>query len=304
MPVSLQRRNGLRGVRVALLETRMGTELAELVKRHGGLVRSAPAVREAPLDCAAIVSDFLARIRTPARRVHVFLTGAGATALFQEAERQEQLPFLTESMSADIVVCRGPKPAAALKRYGVNPNATAVLPFTTQELIEALESIDLAGAEITLVHYGERNESLSGDLRRKGAVLNELCLYEWRLPDDVRPLEELVREVVRLDVDAAVFTSQVQWKHLLHVATGLGCAGALIEALNGSIAVAAVGPICSAALEASGVRPKVVPENPKMGPLVAALADYFSAARSTPAAVESSVPASVRDRAGRSLRDG
>ncbi len=52
-------RDGLHGVRVALLEARMGTELAELVRRYGGVVRSAPAVREAPLDCADAVGDFL-----------------------------------------------------------------------------------------------------------------------------------------------------------------------------------------------------------------------------------------------------
>ena len=39
-------------------KARMGSELAELVRRYGGVVRSAPAVREAPLDCADVVADF------------------------------------------------------------------------------------------------------------------------------------------------------------------------------------------------------------------------------------------------------
>ena len=98
----------------------MGSELAELVRRYGGVVRAAPAVREAPLDCADVVAAFLTRLQTPARRVHVFLTGAGATALFEEAERQERLPFIIESLQEGTIVCRGPKPTAALKRYGVN----------------------------------------------------------------------------------------------------------------------------------------------------------------------------------------
>jgi hypothetical protein len=51
---------------------------------------------------------------------------------------------------------------------------------------------------------------------------------------------------------------------------------AVVQALNGEVIVAAVGPICSTALTEAGVRPHVVPENPKMGPLVAALANYFS----------------------------
>jgi uroporphyrinogen-III synthase len=264
----------------------MGTELADLVRRRGGLVRSAPAVREAPIDCADIVSGFLCRIRVPARRVHIFLTGAGATALFQEAERQGQLASTIESIKAGIIVCRGPKPAAALKRYGLSSSASAVSPYTSHELLDALKAIDLSGSLVTLVHYGERNETLSSELRQRGATLDELCLYEWRLPDDLTPLQELARDLTARDIDAVIFTSQVQWKHLLRIASDLGFSEAMIDALNSGVVVAAVGPICSAALETSGVRPHVVPDNPKMGPLVAALADYFSSATSRRAAAE------------------
>jgi uroporphyrinogen-III synthase len=275
--VTQSERNALDGVRVALLEARMSGELAQLVRRHGGLVRSAPAVREAPVECADVVADFLNRLRTPVRRVHVFLTGAGATALFQEAERQGQLPLVIESMQRGTVVCRGPKPAAALKRYGVSANVSAASPYTSHELLEAMAAIDLAEAEVTIVHYGERNGALADALELRGAVLNELCVYEWRLPEDIVPLQDVIRAIVAREIDAVVFTSQVQWKHLARVAADLGFADALMHALNTDVVVAAVGPVCSSALIEAGVRPHVVPENPKMGPLVAALARYFSA---------------------------
>src|SRR5688572_4243883 len=168
----VEKRDALSGVRVALLEARMEGELAELVRRHGGVVRSAPAVREAPLDCADVVADFLRRLQTPARRVHVFLTGAGASALFEEARRQNRLPFITESLKEGTIVCRGPKPTAALKRYGVNPHVFAASPYTSHELLDAMAGIDLTGAELTVVHYGERSEELADALRRRGATLN------------------------------------------------------------------------------------------------------------------------------------
>ena len=274
--MSSPKRDGLHGVRVALLEARMGTELAALVQRYGGVVRSTPAVREAPTDAAGIVADFVSRLETPARRVHVFLTGAGATALLQETERQGHLPFVVESLKRGTIVCRGPKPAAALKRYGVNANVAAAPPYTSHELLEAMAAIDLAGAEVTIVHYGERNGALADALRARGAVLHELCVYEWRLPDDIGPLQDLARDIVARNIDAVIFTSQVQWKHLLHVASELGVADEVIRALGTDVVVAAVGPICSGALVDGGVKPQVVPESPKMGPLVAALAQYFS----------------------------
>jgi uroporphyrinogen-III synthase len=269
------KRDGLQGVRVALLEARMGTELATLVQRYGGVVRSVPAVRETPVDCADVVADLLTRLRTPAHRVHVFLTGAGATALLQEAERQNQLAFVVESLKRGTIVSRGPKPAAALKRYGVSVDVSAASPYTSYELLDAMRDMDLADAEITIIHYGERNGALADALRQRSAGLHELCVYEWRLPDDLGPLQDLTRDIVTRDVDAVIFTSQVQWKHLLHVASDLGMADAVISALGADVVVAAVGPICSGALIESGVQPQVVPQNPKMGALVSALADYY-----------------------------
>jgi uroporphyrinogen-III synthase len=298
--MSQRKPSGLDGVRVAVLEARMSGELAELVRRRGGIVRSAPAVREAPVDCADVVAAFIEHLRAPARRVHVFLTGAGATALFQEAERQGQLAFVIDSITHGTVVCRGPKPAAALKRYGVSASVSAASPYTSTELLEAMTSVDLAGADVTVVHYGERNGVLASALQLRGAVLNELCLYEWRLPDDVAPLRDIVHAILARQIDAVVFTSQVQWKHLARVARDLGVADALVQALNTDTVVASVGPICSTALTEAGVRPHVVPENPKMGPLVSALAEYY--VRSTQAAVESSLPACGQDRAVPNLR--
>lgn len=279
--MSPPRRDGLFGVRVALLEARMAGELAELVRRYGGVVRSAAAVREVPVDCAGAVAGFLKRIAEPIHRVHIFLTGAGATALLDEAERQGQLPAVIASLKRGTVMCRGPKPTAALKRYGISPNVVAVSPYTSHELLEAIAGIDLTGVEVSVVHYGERNEALTLALRQRGAILHELCVYEWRLPDDIAPLEALVRALVQRKADAVIFTSQVQWKHLRQVASTLGLCDDLIRALNSDVVVAAVGPICSAALENAGVRPVVVPDNPKMAPLVNALAQYFSQNRST-----------------------
>ena len=270
------RRNALGGVRVALVESRMARELADLVGRHGGIVRSAPAVREAPRDCAAAVADFLNRVAPPASRVHIFLTGAGATALLDEAQKQGGLPALTTSLQSGTIVCRGPKPTAALKRHGISPHVVAAPPYTTHEVLDAIAGIDVAGVEVSVVHYGERSETLVAALQQRGAILHELCVYEWRLPDDIAPIQGLIQGLVQHELDAIVFTSQVQWKHLRRVAASLGLEHALIDALNRHTVVAAIGPICSEALTADGVRPQIVPDNPKMGPLVNALAQHFS----------------------------
>ncbi len=257
----------------------MSGEMGELVRRHGGIPRFAPAVRETPVDCREPVAAFLHALESAAAHVIVFLTGVAVNALFEEAERQGRLPFLLESLSCAMLACRGPKPVAALKRRGISPSVCAREPFTSEELLSALNAYDLRNLQVVLFHYGERNDTLAREFRARGAQVTELCLYEWQLPDDTKPLTVLIEDVIAGHVDTVVFTSQIQARHLLQVAAEMGVGASFIEALNSRTVVAAVGPVCRAALEQAGITPRVVPANPKMGPLIATLAEHFHALR-------------------------
>jgi uroporphyrinogen-III synthase len=144
-------------------------------------------------------------------------------------------------------------------------------------MLDALNGMNLNDIEVTLIHYGERNEALAGELAARGARLNELCLYEWLLPDDLEPMRALIRDVIAAEVETVVFTSQIQGRHLLRVAAEMSLADTFVDALNSKVIVAAVGPVCQAALVDAGITPHVVPVNPKMMPLITALAEHYSA---------------------------
>lgn len=267
--------SGLGGARIALLEARMGGELAGLVRRHGGEPVCAPAVREAAVACAAEVGALIDALAAGAVRVVVFLTGVGVHGLLQAAEGLGRRPELLSALGGATTVCRGPKPVAALKASGIVASLNARAPFTTAELLEALAGMDLSGQGVAVVHYGERNDQVAELLRARAARVVELCLYEWLLPEDVAPLHVLVDRILAGDVEVVAFTSQVQARHLFAVAAQRGQADALAQALRQRAVVAAVGPTCAAALEALGIRPDVVPSHPKMGHLVLALARYL-----------------------------
>lgn len=150
-----------------------------------------------------------------------------------------------------------------------------IKPHTSQELLEALATTDLAGLPVMLLHYGERNVSLAEALAARGAVVENVCLYEWTLPEDVAPLHQVIRRILAQEVDALLVTTQVQFRFLLEVAGRSGDAQALVAALNEHVIVGAVGPVCAAALRASGVVPDVMPALPNSASLVGAVADYF-----------------------------
>jgi uroporphyrinogen-III synthase len=266
----------LHGARVGLLESRLSTELAELVRRMGGTPVPAPSVREVPHpeETAAFV-DQMASGRFA---VVVFQTGAGATALFRDAGERGRLPAVVAALKAATIVCRGPKPTAVIRRHGLEPTLIPQKPFTTHEVIDALQPVDLAGRDVALVHYGERNVALAAALANRGARLAEACPYEWTLPEDVEPLRALVRER-ESRVDAVVFTSQVQVRHLFAVARDMKLRDELERSLNGDLIVAVVGPVSADALKEEGVAADVQPADPKIGPLLNALADYIELTR-------------------------
>jgi len=174
-------------------------------------------------------------------------------------------------------VCRGPKPTAALRGFGVPPTLSAREPFTAAELIDALSDLELSGSGVLLFNYGERSETLSETLLARRADLREFWLYQWQFPVDSEPLERLVRRIVERSVDALAVTCQIQFRHLYQVAERLDLGRELVDALRKDVVVAAVGPTCRAIIEVHGVAPHVMPEHPKMGPLVMALMRYLDA---------------------------
>jgi uroporphyrinogen-III synthase len=164
----------------------------------------------------------------------------------------------------------------------VTTSIAAKEPFTSAELIEAIESTEMAGVRAALVHYGERSDSLASALRARGADLEEICLYEWQLPESIEPLRILVDDVIAGEVDAVAFTSKVQCRHLFQVAALMGREKPLAAALNTKTTVAVIGPVCRTALREHGVISHVMPATPKMGPLVAAIAEYFELTNPNP----------------------
>jgi uroporphyrinogen-III synthase len=266
---------GLEGKRIALLEARMSAELSAMVERHGGTAYSVPAVRETPVEQPEETATFVDALCAGRFDIVIFMTGAGASALLKEAEQRRRLDAARGALRKATTVCRGPKPVAVLRRNDVQVSLTAAEPHTTVELLQALDAIDLKGKTTSLVHYGERNDTAAEGLRKRGAVLDEICLYEWRLPEDLTPLTRLVADIIDGKVDAIAVTSQIQIRHLFQVADTLGKHADLADALNRKIVVAAVGPVCATALRSFGVIPHVQPSHPKMGPMLVALADYF-----------------------------
>ena len=253
----------------------MSRELARLVEKHGGDPVCVPAVRECHELDAATAEELVSSMLSGAYDMVVFMTGVAVSLLFEVAEQIGRRPDLVTGLKRMTTVCRGPKPTAALRGFGVPPTLTAREGFTSAEVIDAFSTLDVAGRRVLLFHYGERSEALAETLVARQAILDERWLYRWQLPEDTSGLEQLVRQIVKGELDALAITCQIQFRHLRDVAEKIGLAPDLIRTLNERMVVGAVGPTCRAILQVYGVEAQVVPEHPKMGPLIVSLMRYL-----------------------------
>src|SRR5258708_11015906 len=117
---------------VAILESRLGKELAELVAKRGGVPFHAPALAELPdLDRKAI-GALVDSLRGKPAKLFVFQTGVGTRALFAATDNLGVTEIFLQLLSTAIVAVRGPKPTGALRSRGVRIDFSAAEPYTTR----------------------------------------------------------------------------------------------------------------------------------------------------------------------------
>jgi len=257
----------MRGKRVAILESRLGKELSELVAKRGGIPVHAPALSELPdLDPKEIAALVDSLEKKPAK-LFVFQTGVGTRALFAATDSLGSTGVFLRLLENAVVCARGPKPSGALRARKVRIDRSAADPFTTKEVVDVLKDVDLKGGKVVVQRHGNANLELDRALEARGAQVTEIPVYRWSLPADRRPLENLVIEILNGKIDALAVTNAEQVRNLFTVSKD---GKALKEALNRTT-VASIGPVASGALREAGVKIGVEASPPKLGPLLDAL---------------------------------
>jgi uroporphyrinogen-III synthase len=260
---------------VAILEARLGEQLAGLVASRGGVPFHAPALAELPdLDPQAIAA-LVKSLETHPAKLAVFQTGVGTKALFAATDGLGLTKKFLDLLSGMQVAARGPKPTGALRQRGVRIDRSAADPFTTHEILDCIRDIELKGARVIVQRHGSANRELDAALEARGAEVIEIPTYRWSLPRDTARLEELVIRLERNEMHAVVFTNAEQFRNLSSIASRMGKIENLKKSLN-HILVASIGPIASAALREGGVKVGLEASPPKMGALLSALDEALS----------------------------
>lgn len=268
--------SALAGLRIVAFESRRAAEIEQMLARHGATVISAPALREVPLEENAAALEFVRRLEEASLDAVILLTGVGTRALVDAVSAHCPTERLVTLLRAVQIVARGPKPVAALRALGLTATVRVPEPNTWRELLETIDrELPVRDLRVAVQEYGKPNPALLDGLRARGADVLRVPVYRWALPHDTAPLRAAIGRLGAREADVAVFTTAVQLDHLLQVAaeTPVGVS-ALVEALRNHVVIAAIGPTAAAALEEAHVPVDLLPEHPKLGYLVGAIAEH------------------------------
>jgi uroporphyrinogen-III synthase len=260
---------------IAIMENRVGEQMAELVRKYGGKPFCAPALAEIPDLDPAHIAALLNEWNLNPPDVFIFQTGVGVKALFAATDALGLTDKLLRQLEAAQVVVRGPKPSAPLRARQVRIDGSAKDPFTTAEVLLELDAVAPHAKRVVVQRYGETNLELQKALEQRGLQITEIATYRWSLPPNTAPLFELMDALERDEIDAVAFTSASQAHNLFSVAQQAGRQEALKNSLNRT-KVASIGPVCTAALNRLGIRVAIEPHPPKLGPFVTALNNAWS----------------------------
>lgn len=253
------------------MESRRAKEMETLIRRAGGDPFVAPSVQERALDDHGEAMHFLERMEAGEFDMLVCMTGTGLAFFRDQVAAHSSVARLTAALQRITILSRGPKPLPILRDLGARAGIVVPEPNTWKEIVDAIAL--RPERRILVQEYGRPNPEMNSALERRGAQVTPMVVYRWELPVDVEPLRTAARRLADRQSDVVLFTSSIQLDHLMMIAAELGLESQVRSALAEYAAIASVGPVMTASLEAAGLPADIIPDHPKMAALVKAASE-------------------------------
>ncbi|MEC7447721.1 MAG: uroporphyrinogen decarboxylase [Planctomycetota bacterium] len=261
--------------KIGAFESRRADDLKRLIEKFGGQAHVSASMREVQLDDQREAIDFAHRLLVGDIDVVVLLTGVGFRYLMNVVSKHVDQERLIHSLTDVVTVARGPKPAAVMREFGLQPTYRVPEPNTWREILTTMDAeLSLNSQTVALQLYGKVNPSLIAGLEARGAKVVSVPIYRWDFPESTVELEKNVHRLVSHELDMVMFTSAHQLVNLIKLARRLNLEQEVVTGLNQTI-VASIGPTTSEMIREYGIEVDFEPSHPKMGHLVSESARHF-----------------------------
>jgi len=284
----------LRGITVAVTSSRRASELADIVRKFGGIPYIAPTIgikNNSQLNSEC--NHFIETISNESMHFFIFMTGVGVFNLFQNLQKLHKLNTVIEKLQNTIVVARSNKPKMELRKFGIKTNFVPNI-NTIDGILILLKRFNVKNKNIGILWHGDSSSSFKKELASLGANVFDFSSYSYSARfeqtnasmleemgyDYVAPNEEkikmLIEDIMKGTVDSITFTSPPAVKEFFEFAKRNNKINSLKDKLNNNVLVVSVGPSTSKMLARFYVLADIMPATYRMGPMIKELADYVS----------------------------
>jgi len=255
--------------RVGITADRRWEEQARMFADRGVDVDHAPTMRTIDLTADEALRTITSDLAVDPPDYLIVSTGMGMRRWLEAAAGWGLDTSLLAGLAASTrVVARGAKANSAAR--GANLDVWWRAPEETmQEIVDHLAAHDdVAGSRVALQLFDPDGNPSTAILRAMAGELVEVPVYQWALPYDHDPAQELVRATVAGEVDAVTFTAQPAVHNLFRIAGEVQLRKQLVAAFNGGVVASCVGPVCATAATDEGIAAPLWPDPPRLSPMV------------------------------------
>jgi uroporphyrinogen-III synthase len=260
----------LAGYRVAVTAARRARELCTMLRRHGAIVASAPAITMIAMPGDdQLRSSTQALIEAPPDIV-IVTTGIGLRGWLAAAGAWGLAERLTATLSQARIVARGPKATGAVRGAGLREDWSPESE-SSRDISQYLCGSGISGRRIAVQMHGATDDwdpfpEFLDELRAAQAEVIPIRVYRWKPAPAGGEFDQLIREIAHREFHAVSFTSAPAVAATLMRAAELRISGQLLDALRSDVRAMCVGPVTAAPLLRLGV-PASWPDRMRLGAL-------------------------------------
>jgi len=258
---------------------KQSNELADLVSKLEGKPYVAPTLEIKPKQDKRLIKRLLNKILDGEIDFLVFLSINGVKILFEFVEEMELKAKFLEALRKVSVIAIGPKTRMELEKNGITVDLVP-RKYSSEGIIESLREMDLRKKTVAIPRSNKSSQHLGLDLKKMGANVLEVPVYEYAFPEDQSRVLALINNLLQEKVDAITFTSSSTAVNLFKIAREHVSIDDFTRCLRKTVVVA-IGPTTKRTLEELGVKVDVVPEEYTIQSMMDSLVEYSALGRNT-----------------------
>ncbi len=266
----------LRGKTIVVTRPReQAIETVKAIEALGGKAYSFPSIEIARSTDTSIVKPFLAALANKKVDYVILMSVNGVRHLLEIIENLGLTSEFKKNLKNTVMMAVGPITAQELEKNGIRVD---LIPekYTSEGIMQCLQQRKVKDKTIFIPRTSEAPPELTEQLRKMGNQVEEIYVYESRLPSNKRLTEEFVKDLENKRVHAILFTSALGAKNFFEILKQNLSKEELKNLIQEGTTIVVIGPTTAKSITEVGVKVDVMPDKHTLDEALNALINYWA----------------------------